>query len=148
MDLDLPPVDEASCEPSLAPVKEPKGQDYAKRNPCYEQLQRIHARIQADNLGFQVVRTAITAAVTCSYRRDDLVAAGVITASEPSWTVPFIGLSRRRLVDQFHVVALDVPPEADLARVQRLLDYGESRGWWEFEGGCVTRAWRATRDSA
>ncbi|WP_406323658.1 hypothetical protein [Streptomyces sp. NBC_01637] len=32
------------------------------------------------------------------------------------------------------MIALDIPPEADLARVQRLLDHGESRGWWEFEG--------------
>ncbi|MEU9029064.1 DUF4265 domain-containing protein [Streptomyces sp. NPDC048383] len=48
-------------------------------------------------------------------------------------------------IDRFGMVALDVPPEADLAKVQRLLNHGVAREWWHVEEGCVTDAWRATQ---
>lgn len=47
-------------------------------------------------------------------------------------------------VDQFKMVALDVPRTADLVKIRRLLEHGDSKGWWEWEEGCVTEAWRAT----
>ncbi|MFD9729356.1 DUF4265 domain-containing protein [Streptomyces sp. NPDC059072] len=46
-------------------------------------------------------------------------------------------------IEQFRMVALDVPPDADLARIRRLLEHGEGRGWWHWEEGCVTAAWNA-----
>jgi hypothetical protein len=46
-------------------------------------------------------------------------------------------------IEQFRMVALDVPPTADLARIRKLLEHGESEGWWHWEEGCVTAAWTA-----
>ncbi|WUS48111.1 hypothetical protein OG213_28955 [Streptomyces mirabilis] len=41
------------------------------------------------------------------------------------------------------MVALDVPPTADLAKAQRLLNHGVAKEWWDMEEGCVTAQWRA-----
>jgi hypothetical protein len=46
-------------------------------------------------------------------------------------------------IEQFRMVALDVPPDADLPRIRKLLEHGEAEGWWHWEEGCVTPAWRA-----
>jgi hypothetical protein len=46
-------------------------------------------------------------------------------------------------IEQFGLVALDVPPTADLLRIRKLLEHGEAKGWWHWEEGCVTAAWRA-----
>ncbi|WP_326722257.1 DUF4265 domain-containing protein [Streptomyces sp. NBC_00243] len=46
-------------------------------------------------------------------------------------------------IEQFRVVALDVPPTADLAQVQRLLNHGVAKEWWHMEEGCFTTEWRA-----
>jgi hypothetical protein len=46
-------------------------------------------------------------------------------------------------IEQFRMVALDVPPDADLPRIRKLLEHGEAEGWWQWEEGCVTTAWRA-----
>ncbi|MFI0086492.1 DUF4265 domain-containing protein [Streptomyces bobili] len=46
-------------------------------------------------------------------------------------------------IEQFGMVALDVPPTADLAKVQRLLKRGVAKEWWDMEEGCVTAHWRA-----
>jgi len=46
-------------------------------------------------------------------------------------------------IEQFRMVALDVPPEADIQRIRKLLEHGEARGWWHWEEGCVTAAWEA-----
>jgi hypothetical protein len=47
-------------------------------------------------------------------------------------------------IEQFRMVALDVPPDADLPRIRKLLEHGEGEGWWHWEEGCVTAAWRST----
>ncbi|WP_037599663.1 DUF4265 domain-containing protein [Streptacidiphilus rugosus] len=47
-------------------------------------------------------------------------------------------------IEQFRMVALDVPPTANLPKIRRLLDHGETKGWWHWEEGCVTAAWRDT----
>ncbi|MGW7043220.1 DUF4265 domain-containing protein [Streptomyces avermitilis] len=47
-------------------------------------------------------------------------------------------------MEQFRMVALDVPPDADLTRIRKLLEHGEAKGWWHWEEGAVTDAWRAT----
>ncbi|MFJ9359819.1 DUF4265 domain-containing protein [Streptomyces mirabilis] len=45
--------------------------------------------------------------------------------------------------ERFGMVALDVPPTADLAKVQRLLDHGVAKERWDMEEGCITAQWRA-----
>jgi hypothetical protein len=46
-------------------------------------------------------------------------------------------------VEQYGIVALDVPPDVDLAAVKRLLYEGARDGWWDYEEGCVGDAWLA-----
>ncbi|MER5875056.1 DUF4265 domain-containing protein [Streptomyces sp. NPDC001910] len=46
-------------------------------------------------------------------------------------------------IERFGMVALDVPPAADLAKVRHLLDRGVAEEWWDVEEGCVTSEWRA-----
>ncbi|MCX5184346.1 DUF4265 domain-containing protein [Streptomyces sp. NBC_00268] len=46
-------------------------------------------------------------------------------------------------IEQFRMVALDVPPTADLAKVQELLNHGVAKEWWHMEEGCITAEWRA-----
>ncbi|WP_218106526.1 DUF4265 domain-containing protein [Micromonospora pallida] len=74
--------------------------------------------------------------------------------------IPFpdgaLGGSRQRVLDafaplgvtgegvqQFGMVSLEVPPDADLAAVKRLLCEGSRDGWWEYEEGCIGDAWSA-----
>ncbi|MDQ0943467.1 DUF4265 domain-containing protein [Streptomyces sp. V1I1] len=46
-------------------------------------------------------------------------------------------------IEKFGMVSLDVPPTADLAKVQRLLNHGVAEEWWDMEEGSITAAWRA-----
>ncbi|MFD7539889.1 DUF4265 domain-containing protein [Streptomyces sp. NPDC059819] len=46
-------------------------------------------------------------------------------------------------IEQYRMVALDVPPAADLRQIRRLLQHGADRGWWHWEEGCITSAWAA-----
>jgi hypothetical protein len=50
-------------------------------------------------------------------------------------------------IEQFRMVALDVPPNAELRQIQKLLGQGEAKGWWHWEEGCVTTAWETTANS-
>lgn len=43
--------------------------------------------------------------------------------------------------DQYGIVALNVPPTADVAAVHALLFQGHAQGWWDIEEGCVDDAW-------
>ncbi|KAF0847112.1 uncharacterized protein DUF4265 [Nocardia caishijiensis] len=47
-------------------------------------------------------------------------------------------------IERYRMVALDLPPEADLSKIRKLLEHGEEQGWWHWEEGCVTEAWNAT----
>lgn len=46
-------------------------------------------------------------------------------------------------IEQFGIIALDVPLDADLAAVQRLLRRGSADGSWDYEEACITNAWLA-----
>ncbi|MFF1423206.1 DUF4265 domain-containing protein [Streptomyces sp. NPDC058280] len=50
-------------------------------------------------------------------------------------------------IERFGMVSLDVPPTADLAKVQRLLNHGVAKEWWDMEEGCITAAWRTAASS-
>ncbi|MER7770596.1 DUF4265 domain-containing protein [Kitasatospora sp. NPDC096140] len=50
-------------------------------------------------------------------------------------------------IEQFGMVALKVPPEADIQQIRKLLEHGEVKGWWHWEEGCVTAAWEAGADT-
>jgi Domain of unknown function (DUF4265) len=44
-------------------------------------------------------------------------------------------------VQQYGIVALNVPAGADLVAVKRLLRQGVEDGWWDDEEGCIGQAW-------
>ncbi|WP_433794628.1 DUF4265 domain-containing protein [Actinoplanes sp. CA-252034] len=50
-------------------------------------------------------------------------------------------------IQEYGLVALEVPPVADLAGVQRVLRAGARDGWWEYEESCVSEAWTAAARS-
>jgi hypothetical protein len=69
---------------------------------------------------------------------------GSLAGSLPAVLDAFAGLGvDGEGVEQFGIVALNVPPEADLGAVQRLLRQGVADDWWEFEEGCIGQAWRS-----
>lgn len=45
-------------------------------------------------------------------------------------------------IEQYGMVALDVPADADLAAVKSALVAGEADGRWHFEEGCIGDEWR------
>jgi xanthine dehydrogenase molybdopterin-binding subunit B len=45
------------------------------------------------------------------------------------------------VLQQYRMVALDVPADAPLADVKALLRRGEREGWWDFEEACVGDPW-------
>ncbi|MEU7908052.1 DUF4265 domain-containing protein [Actinoplanes sp. NPDC049118] len=53
------------------------------------------------------------------------------------------GLGGEVFSEALPLVAFDVPADADLTAIKRLLERGRADGWWEFEEGCVTEAWRS-----
>ena len=54
---------------------------------------------------------------------------------------PF-GLSGEVFSEEFPLVAFTVPADADLGGIKAMLSRGQEDGWWHFEAGCVTDAWR------
>ena len=44
-------------------------------------------------------------------------------------------------LEQLGMVALNVPPDADLGAVKRLLRQGVQDDWWDYEEGCIGQAW-------
>ena len=42
-----------------------------------------------------------------------------------------------------NIVALTIPPEADLTAVKRTLQQGEADGTWAYEEGCISSEWSA-----
>ena len=44
-------------------------------------------------------------------------------------------------IEEYNMVALDVPTDADLAAVKRLVQAGEADGRWDYEESCVSDAW-------
>ncbi|MGW2557312.1 DUF4265 domain-containing protein [Streptomyces sp. NPDC001635] len=44
-------------------------------------------------------------------------------------------------IAQFGMVALAVPPTADLAAVKGLLSRGSDDGWWDYEEACIGGEW-------
>jgi hypothetical protein len=51
-----------------------------------------------------------------------------------------LGIKGER-IEQFGMVVLDVPPQADLTAAQALLLQGFDAGWWDYDEGRVGEAW-------
>jgi Domain of unknown function (DUF4265) len=46
-------------------------------------------------------------------------------------------------IERYAMVALDIPPDAEIAAIRRLLLRGQRDGWWDYEEGCIGPAWQA-----
>jgi hypothetical protein len=45
-------------------------------------------------------------------------------------------------IERYAMVALDIPPGAQIAAIRSLLLQGQRDGWWEYEEGCIGPAWQ------
>jgi hypothetical protein len=52
-----------------------------------------------------------------------------------------MGVEGEGFGSQLNIVALTVPPDADLAGIKRALEQGAANGSWEFEEGCISSEW-------
>ncbi|WP_035842321.1 DUF4265 domain-containing protein [Kitasatospora azatica] len=53
---------------------------------------------------------------------------------------PF-GLGGEVFSEEFPMVAVNVPANADFSGIKKLLNRGKEGGWWHFEVGCGNDAW-------
>ncbi|MYZ34511.1 MULTISPECIES: DUF4265 domain-containing protein [unclassified Streptomyces] len=44
-------------------------------------------------------------------------------------------------IEQFGMIALNVPPSADISGVKGLLIRGSEADWWDYEESCIGKAW-------
>lgn len=56
--------------------------------------------------------------------------------------IAHFGLGGEVFSAELPLVAFTVPADADLPAIKRLLEQGQADGWWHYETGCVTQAWR------
>ncbi|MFJ8694209.1 DUF4265 domain-containing protein [Streptomyces roseolilacinus] len=100
-------------------------------------------RVEVDHEGVRWAGEAVRASENCTIRlivmKDGGSAAARQTVLEAFHRLGTTGEG----IEQFRMVTLDVPPGADLSRIRKLLEHGEAEGWWHWEEGCVTAAWRA-----
>jgi hypothetical protein len=101
-------------------------------------------RVETDGEGVRWACETVRASENCTLRLIVLKDGGSVAARQSVLdTFHRLGTTGEG-IEQFGMVALDVPPDADLTRIRRLLEHGEAVGWWHWEEGCVTAAWRAT----
>ncbi|MFB8171470.1 DUF4265 domain-containing protein [Kitasatospora purpeofusca] len=101
----------------------------------------IHVDIDGDGLRWagETVRASENCTIRVIVPKDGGSAAARQTVLETFHRLGTTGED----ISQFRMVALDIPPEAGLQRIRKLLEHGEAKGWWHWEEGCVTAAWRA-----
>ncbi|MGW2056285.1 DUF4265 domain-containing protein [Streptomyces sp. NPDC001840] len=47
-------------------------------------------------------------------------------------------------IEQFGMIALSVPPSADIPSIKGLLIRGSEADWWDYEESCIGNAWTAS----
>lgn len=98
-------------------------------------------RVEIDDEGVRWAEETVKASENCTIRlivpKDSGSAAALQSALDIFHRLGAIGEG----IEQFRMVALDVPPDADLRQIQKLLEHGEAKGQWHWEEGCVTTAW-------
>ena len=104
---------------------------------------RTHADAEGRLWAGDVIRSSENCTIRLIVLRDGGSAAARQSVLNAFWKLRVGGEG----VEQFRMIALDVPPDTDLQKVQRLLDHGKGKGWWHVEEGCLTSAWRVTRES-
>lgn len=101
-------------------------------------------RVEVDDEGVRWAGETVRASENCTIRLIVLKDGGSAAARQSVLKI-FHGLGTTgEGIEQYRMVALDVPPEADLPQIRKLLGHGEAKGWWHWEEGCVTAAWKST----
>ncbi|MFE2558341.1 DUF4265 domain-containing protein [Streptomyces sp. NPDC059352] len=128
-------------------------------------LDRGDGTVQLDNTPWFVRGVACGDVLTTHPDEDGVHWAGQVVSPSRNCTIRLIvlrdkgsGAARQSLlnafaelgvggeeIERFGMVALDVPPKADLTKVQQFLDHGVAQQWWDMGEGCITDAWRAAR---
>ncbi|MFH9617196.1 DUF4265 domain-containing protein [Streptomyces pratensis] len=98
-------------------------------------------RVEVEDDGVLYARETIQPSQNCTIRlivlKDEGSAAARQTVLETFHRLGTTGEG----IERFRMVALDVPPEADLPKIRKLLEHGAAKEWWHWEEGCVTSAW-------
>ncbi|MFH8756282.1 DUF4265 domain-containing protein [Streptomyces atroolivaceus] len=98
-------------------------------------------RVEVEDDGVLYARETIQPSQNCTIRlivlKDEGSAAARQTVLETFHRLGTTGEG----IERFRMVALDVPPEADLPEIRKLLEHGAAKEWWHWEEGCVTSAW-------
>ncbi|MFJ2949818.1 DUF4265 domain-containing protein [Streptomyces sp. NPDC087226] len=101
-------------------------------------------RVELEDDGVLYARETIQPSQNCTIRlivlKDEGSAAARQTVLETFHRLGTTGEG----IERFRLVALDVPPEADLPKIRKLLEHGAAKEWWHWEEGCVTSAWENT----
>ncbi|MGW0185782.1 DUF4265 domain-containing protein [Streptomyces sp. NPDC003362] len=101
-------------------------------------------RVEVDDEGLRWAGETVQASENCTIRLIVLKDGGSAAARQTVLeTFHRLGTTGEG-IEQFRMVALDIPPEADIQRIRKLLEHGDEKGWWHWEEGCVTAAWRAS----
>ncbi|WP_030758793.1 MULTISPECIES: DUF4265 domain-containing protein [unclassified Streptomyces] len=101
-------------------------------------------RVEVDDEGVRWAGEMVRASENCTIRLIVLKDGGSVDARQ-SVLEAFHRLGTTgEGIERFRMVALDVPPTADLPKIRKLLEHGATKEWWHWEEGCVTPAWRAT----
>ncbi|MEO3767752.1 DUF4265 domain-containing protein [Streptomyces sp. B5E4] len=87
-------------------------------------------RVEVDAEGVRWAGETVRASENCTIRLIVLKDGGSGAARQKVLeTFHRLGTTGEGL-EQFRMVALDVPPDADLSRIRRLLEHGDAQGWW------------------
>ncbi|MFG2598058.1 DUF4265 domain-containing protein [Streptomyces sp. NPDC048462] len=101
-------------------------------------------RVEIDDEGIRWAGKTVRASENCTIRLIVLKGDGSAAARQSVLRAFHKLGTTGEGIERFRMVALDVPPEADLPRIRKLLERGEVKRWWHWEEGCVTTAWRST----
>ncbi|MFJ7421736.1 DUF4265 domain-containing protein [Streptomyces uncialis] len=99
-------------------------------------------RVEPDEEGLRWAGDTVRASEHCTIRLIVLKDGGSAAARQSVLKVFHSLGTMGEGIERFRMVALDVPPAADLTKIHKLLVHGAAKEWWHWEEGCVTAAWR------
>ncbi|MFD9684739.1 DUF4265 domain-containing protein [Kitasatospora sp. NPDC059146] len=101
-------------------------------------------RVSVDDDGLRWATETVHASENCTIRLIVLEGGGSAAARQTVLETFHQFGATGEGIEQFRMVALKIPPEADIQRIRTLLEHGEAQGRWHWEEGCVTAAWEAS----
>ncbi|WP_328696634.1 DUF4265 domain-containing protein [Streptomyces sp. NBC_00342] len=99
-------------------------------------------RVEVDDEGVRWAGETVQSSENCTIRLIVLKDGGSSAARQSVLKIFHSLGTTGEGIEQYRMVALDVPPTADLPKIHKLLVHGAANEWWHWEEGCVTAAWR------